>query len=190
MPVPHRSTESSRPRHRRAPDTLVDFHTGTTRSSTPCRTRRPRTSRRTAPTTSSPSRPRRPWTPRAPFAVERSLTSPLGTVAAVPPSTLTNVHKTLLSDQTATPSGATRAHIDACAGVATRTHDELDLDARPGWRRRRRRMPRPQAAPGALPQRAHGTLEAEELDEKADDVPRNGDDVAGSRRRADLVRIA
>ena len=28
MPVPHRSTEPGRPRHRRAPDALVDFHTG------------------------------------------------------------------------------------------------------------------------------------------------------------------
>ena len=28
MPVPRRSTEPGRPRHRRAPDTLVDFHTG------------------------------------------------------------------------------------------------------------------------------------------------------------------
>ena len=51
-------------------------------------------------------------------------------------------------------------------------------------------MPRPQAAPGALPQRERRAREAEELDEKADDVPRDGDDVAGSRRRADLVRIA
>ena len=28
MPVPHRSTEPGRPRHRRAPDALVDLHTG------------------------------------------------------------------------------------------------------------------------------------------------------------------
>ena len=61
----------------------------------------------------------------------------------------------------------------AGAGVATRARDRETLDARPGWRWWRRRC-LSAGSPGALPQRAHGVLEAEELDEKADDVRRDG----------------
>ena len=56
IPVPRRSTEPGRPRHRRAPDTLVDFHTGATATITPrwtyCSTRAARY-RRSCPSTTA-----------------------------------------------------------------------------------------------------------------------------------------
>ena len=51
-------------------------------------------------------------------------------------------------------------------------------------------MPRPQAAPGALPQRAHGVPEAEELDEQLKDVDAEEGEVGGLEEGAEGLGLA